>query len=208
MLKNTTVKHHPELTAIHRKSISFPSRFLHEKQLLKGKVLDFGAGHGKDVEELSNKGVNIEQYDKFYAPIFPNKKYDTIICHYVLNVVEKEEQTRVLAEVAYLLKPGGKAYFTVRKDLAKEGIRMHAIHKLPTYQCNVVLPFLSILRTKHCEIYEYQKPTESNLLMETVSVKVYTGRYGYEIVEKKRFEGKAKRAKEILNELLKSGRYK
>ncbi|NME70944.1 class I SAM-dependent methyltransferase [Flammeovirga aprica] len=207
MLKNTTVKHHPELTAIHRKSISFPSRFLHEKKFLKGEVLDFGSGHGKDTEALALLGVEIEQYDKFYAPVFPNKKYDTIICHYVLNVVEKEEQTRVLAEVSYLLKPGGKAYFTVRRDLNKEGIRIHAIHKLPTYQCNVKLPFRSLLITKHCEVYEYQKPMEEDLLMETVSIKVYARKYGIELMEKKKYNHKFEQAKMIIKDLLKSGKY-
>ncbi|MBD0404408.1 methyltransferase domain-containing protein [Flammeovirga sp. EKP202] len=207
MLKNTTVKHYPELTAIHRKSISFPSRFLLEKNLLVGKVLDFGAGHGKDVEELTLKRIDIESYDKFYIPEFPKSKYDTIICHYVLNVVDKEEQTRILAEVSYLLKPKGKAYFTVRRDLLKEGIRMHAIHKLPTYQCNVVLPFPSLFKAKHCEIYVYQKPSEENLLMETVSVKVYKSKYGFEILEKRKYAGKAQKAKVILQELLQLRKY-
>lgn len=190
MLKNTTVKHYPELTAIHRKSISFPSRFLEKNNLIEGEILDFGCGHGMDVLELRKKGFNVDQYDNFHFPHFPEKKYDVILCHYVLNVIEKEEQTRVLAEVSYLLKPGGVAYYSVRRDLAKEGLRIHAVYKKPTYQCNVVLPFESILKTKHCEIYSYQKTKDDSLLLETLNIEVYTQKG--EIVFKQKGENNQK----------------
>jgi diadenosine tetraphosphate (Ap4A) HIT family hydrolase len=59
-------------------------------------------------------------------------------------------------DVSELLKPGGKAYFTVRRDIRHEGFRVHKIHQKPTYQCLVRLPYLSVLKTESCEIYEYQ----------------------------------------------------
>ena len=59
-------------------------------------------------------------------------------------------------EVSYLLRPGGKAYFAVRRDLQQEGYRMHRLHQKMTYQCNVRLPYKSVLCNENCEIYEYQ----------------------------------------------------
>jgi diadenosine tetraphosphate (Ap4A) HIT family hydrolase len=53
------------------------------------------------------------------------------------------------------LKPGGKAYYAVRRDLKKEGFREHYIHKKPTYQCISKLPFKSIYLDESCELYEY-----------------------------------------------------
>jgi diadenosine tetraphosphate (Ap4A) HIT family hydrolase len=144
------------LTAKERSSLSFPAKLLLNKKLLLGEVLDFGCGFGKDVELLREKGVNIVGYDKHYFPKYPYKKFDTIICFYVLNVLLPEEQAYVLMEVSKLIKPKGKAYFAVRRDLRFEGFRMHKIHQKPTYQCNVKLGYKSIFKNENCEIYEYQ----------------------------------------------------
>ena len=123
---------------------------------MKGDVLDFGCGFGKDVELLKAKGINIIGYDKHYYPNYPDKKFDTIICFYVLNVLLPEEQTTVLMELSRLVKPSGRIYFALRRDLRYEGFRNHKIHQKPTYQCNVKLPFKSIFKNESCEIYEYQ----------------------------------------------------
>jgi SAM-dependent methyltransferase len=45
------------LTAIERISLSFPAKFLLDKNLLKGKILDFGCGFGNDVKLLEKKGL-------------------------------------------------------------------------------------------------------------------------------------------------------
>lgn len=143
------------LTAIERTSLSFPAQFLLAKNLLQGEILDFGCGFGNDVKVLKRKGLDITGYDHHYFPQYPNQKFDTIICFYVLNVLFPEEQANVLMEVSHLLKPGGKAYYAVRRDLKKEGFREHYIHKKPTYQCMVKLPFKPIHLDDYCEIYEY-----------------------------------------------------
>lgn len=147
---------HPHLTAIKRTAISFPTRWVMEQGLLCGAVLDFGCGHGYDTDALLAQGFDIEGYDSFYRPNYPTKRYDTILCHYVLNVLEPEAQAEVLMAVSELLKPTGVAYFTVRRDLKSEGFRMHAIYKEQTYQCNVQLPYESVYRNAHCEIYAYR----------------------------------------------------
>jgi diadenosine tetraphosphate (Ap4A) HIT family hydrolase len=151
------------LTAKERDTISFPARHLLKNNLLKGKVLDFGCGLGSDVNILKEKGVDVVGYDKFYFPQLPNDKFDTIICLYVLNVLQKEEQTEVLLKVSQLLKPGGTTYFAVRRDIKFEGFRTHKIYQKQTYQCNVVLPYKSLLLNDYCEIYEYKHINQSEL---------------------------------------------
>jgi len=144
------------LTAKERETLSFPAKLLFNKSLLVGDVLDFGCGFGKDVELLKAQGLNVVGYDKYYFPNYPTKKFDTIICFYVLNVLMQEEQANVLLEISQLLKPTGKAYFAVRRDLQFEGFRTHKIHQKPTYQCNVVLNYRSVFKNENCEIYEYK----------------------------------------------------
>lgn len=158
-LKENSFSH---LTAKERKTMSFPSKFLLNNDLLEGKILDFGCGLGKDVEALQEKGFDIIGYDPHYFPNLPKGKFDTILCHYVLNVLFQEVQSDVLMQISQLLKPSGKAYFTVRRDLTNIGFRKHAIHKKETYQCNVILPFESLFLSKSCEIYIYQPITQLN----------------------------------------------
>lgn len=155
-MENVKKNLYSHLTAKERKYLSFPAKFLLSKNLLIGDVLDFGCGFGNDVELLRKKGVSIEGYDSYYFPKDPTKKFDTIICLYVLNVLMQEEQANVLMEVSHLLKPTGKAYIAVRRDLQYEGFRIHKIHRKPTYQCNVKLGYKSILKNENCEIYEYR----------------------------------------------------
>ncbi|QSJ17731.1 HIT domain-containing protein [Nostoc sp. UHCC 0702] len=143
------------LTAIERTYLSFPAQFLLNQNLLQGKILDFGCGLGNDVKLLSQKGFDITGYDPYYFPQYPQEQFDTIICFYVLNVLFAEEQTNVLMDVSHLLKPGGKAYYAVRRDIKKEGFREHYIHKKSTYQCIVKLPYSSIYLDELREFYQY-----------------------------------------------------
>jgi diadenosine tetraphosphate (Ap4A) HIT family hydrolase len=144
------------LTAKERDTLSFPAKILLNKNVLKGDVLDFGCGFGKDVELLRSKGINIEGYDKHHFPEYPTKRFDTILCFYVLNVLLPEEQALVLMELSQLVKPNGKVFIAVRRDVHFEGFRTHKLHQKKTYQCTVVLNFKSFFRNDFCEIYEYQ----------------------------------------------------
>ena len=143
------------LTAIEREYWSFPTRYLWKNKLLKGRILDFGCGYGKDVEKLQQRGLNVEGYDPYYQPKYPQGKFDTIICFYVLNVLFPEAQEQVIMAISQLIKSTGKVYFAVRRDLKTEGFRKHYIHKKLTYQRTVKLPFKSIYIDEYCEIYEY-----------------------------------------------------
>lgn len=144
------------LTIKERKWPSFPTKELLTQKLIAGRVLDFGSGTGIDVAFLREKGFDITAYDPYYAPEYPGGKFDTILCHYVLNVLLPEEQVHVLMAVSELLAPTGRAYFTVRRDIKRPGFRTHVKHEQKVYQCNVVLPFKSVIRTEHCETYEYR----------------------------------------------------
>jgi len=152
----TLLNKYSHLTAKEREKLSFPAKLLLDKGLLLGSILDFGCGLGKDVELLKKRNLCVFGYDKHYFPIYPNARFDTIICFYVLNVLMPEEQSEVLMEVSQLLKPSGKAYFAVRRDIQFEGFRTHRIHKISTYQCNAKLNYKSIFINENCEIYEYQ----------------------------------------------------
>ena len=67
-----------------------------------------------------------------------------------------QDQAKVLYQVANLLKFGGKAYFSVRRDIKNPGFRTHFVHKVKTYQTNVLLPFKTVFKNENVEIYEYQ----------------------------------------------------
>jgi len=157
------------LTAIERTSLSFPARIIQKQNKLVGKILDFGCGIGKDVEILNKRGYDIIGYDPFYFPEFPNEKFDTILCFYVLNVLLPEEQAEVLMNVSNLLKPNGKAYFAVRRDTQYEGFRIHKLHHKETYQCIIKLGYFSIFKNENCEIYEYEHYTSLNKGKEDLS---------------------------------------
>jgi len=144
------------LTVKERKWPSYPTKQLWQMGLIQGRVLDFGCGLGTDVSFLHDNQIDAVGYDPHYAPAHPVGKFDTILCHYVLNVLLGEEQAHVLMAIAELLKPTGRAYFTVRRDIQQSGFRTHTKHDCKVYQCNVALPYKSILSAEHCEVYEYQ----------------------------------------------------
>lgn len=150
------------LTVKERKKPSLPVKVLFERKLINGSVLDFGCGLGIDVLFLRGKGFHVTGFDPYYEPSFPESKFDTIICNYVLNVLLPEEQSHVLMAISELLKPGGKAFFSVRRDIKRNGFLYNPKQKAKTYQCNVVLPYKSIFQTENCEIYQYQHYTFLN----------------------------------------------
>ena len=131
------------LTAIGRKKPSTPMLFLYSANLLNGRMLDYGCGHGFDAEYYK-----MDKYDPHYFPRFPKGKYDTVTCHYVLNVVNKETVPQIVSAVLSLLEDNGVAFFTVRRDIKKEGLTSKG-----TTQFNVVLDFEVIKETHDYCIY-------------------------------------------------------
>jgi 2-polyprenyl-3-methyl-5-hydroxy-6-metoxy-1,4-benzoquinol methylase len=99
---------------MHRSKASAPAKYLEDQGLIRGRALDYGCGRGKDAEELGT-----ESYDPYYAPELPEGRFDTILCTYVLNVVAHEEEEEIIRRMEGLLRPGGVAYITVRRDVGK-----------------------------------------------------------------------------------------
>ena len=120
----------PHLTAIKRKALSLPFRYLQEHSLLVGRVLDFGCGHGFDCDALG-----IEGYDPYWRPEKPTGTFDTIVCNYVLNVLEPDQWQAVIDEISGLQSKGGIAYITVRTDKRI----LNGFTSRGTYQCDVLL---------------------------------------------------------------------
>lgn len=130
-----------------RQSMSAPFKFLTENNLLIGRVLDFGCGKGLDAEAL-----NIERYDPYYYRKRVEGKFDTIVCNYVLNVVDTENQNKIIEAIDSLLNKGGIAYLTVRADIIQDRFTSWG-----TYQRDVRLPLPVIKATSWYRMYEYRK---------------------------------------------------
>ena len=96
---------HPYLTAIRRTRLSAPARYLLQHGLLKGRILDFGCGLGFDTDELRRQELDVTGYDCYYRPEYPEGKFDTIMCIYVLNVLELYAQAEVMMDINHLLAP-------------------------------------------------------------------------------------------------------
>lgn len=99
-------------TAIKRKAPSLPMRHLSGKNLLVGRMLDYGSGRGYDAEHFK-----MVKFDPHFAPERPSGKFNTIVCNYVLNVVDIPTQRQILDDIKSLLVEGGIAYVSVRRDL-------------------------------------------------------------------------------------------
>ncbi len=104
-------------TAIRRETASAPMRWLARNGLLRGRVLDYGCGHGEDARRFG-----LEAWDPVHRPEpAPSGLYDTVVCIYVLNVLTPAEATATARACVDLLAPGGRAYFAVRRDLPPNG---------------------------------------------------------------------------------------
>lgn len=110
-------------TAIVRGGPSAPVKFLEKQGLIKSPVLDFGSGHGEDAKWLRSKGYQVREYDPNFEGIadMPEGTYNTVLCIYVLNVLPKSDEARIIKQVQSRLRPNGMAYFAVRGDVKKSG---------------------------------------------------------------------------------------
>jgi 2-polyprenyl-3-methyl-5-hydroxy-6-metoxy-1,4-benzoquinol methylase len=121
-------------TAIFRMNASVPTRWLLGKGLIKGSVLDYGCGKGRDVDHLRGLGFKCEGYDPNHKPEPVNKLFDTVVCNYVLNTLPHSYETDVINKMRKHTKRGGTIYVSVRRDLKHEGVNCRG-----TYQRHVCL---------------------------------------------------------------------
>ncbi len=109
-------------TAIKRNKPSSIVSHLESEKLIVGEVLDYGCGRGDDLTYLDKKGYRVGGYDPHWQPAnLVSKKYDTILCTYVLNVLSVEESDIVIEKIKSLLAPNGIAYLSVRRAIKADG---------------------------------------------------------------------------------------
>jgi hypothetical protein len=73
------------LTAVERKTLQEPVKWLLDSHCLRGDILDYGCGK---CHELNNKFFKADGYDPYYRPEgIIKKQYDTIICTDVINTI-------------------------------------------------------------------------------------------------------------------------
>jgi len=120
--------------------------WIYSNKTISRDVLDYGCGKGFDF-----KFYGIDGYDPYYYPKFPEKKYDFIMCNFVLNVVEEKERQEIISNVKSLLKTEGTAFFTVRRDIKKEGLTSRG-----TEQWNVCLDMNIVFENNDFCIYEFK----------------------------------------------------
>ena len=95
------------------------------------KILDYGCGKGKIVEELAQHGVYCVAWDPNYNQIVQNKKntkavryehtlaacqdnnFDAVVCTLVLCLIPDEEVFNALSNIYYSLSNGGKLYLAI-----------------------------------------------------------------------------------------------
>ena len=144
---NMTGKTH--LTAIGRNRRSAPAAQLEEAGLIQGTVLDYGCGRGKDVEFYDNA----VGFDLYYCnnPEVLLKKYDTVICTYVANVLDLGERKRLYWMLRKLAR--GNIYITVRRNIEEDGFTSKG-----TYQETVFI----------------ENETKADLLWENSNYAIYT----------------------------------
>lgn len=119
-------------TAIKRTKPSLPLRFLIDNNLLSGNILDYGCGRGFDYNYLSSLGYSVDSYDPYWKPDGIGKvEYNTVFCNYVLNVIKTDDEiASVIKNVQNLLTKDGLAYFSVRRDLKKDGFTTRGYQRM------------------------------------------------------------------------------
>jgi len=136
-------------TAIVRKTLPLPTRWLLSQKLTHLPVLDYGCGKCHNVNPL--QWFN-------YDPFWFNSDIEclrgeiqTVVCNYVLCTLPKSEEKKILLDIQSLLTPSGVAYISVRNDKPKGG---YGKSSRGTYQRKVTLPYLFQLRkTSQYRIY-------------------------------------------------------
>lgn len=145
---------HAGKTAIRRNKMSAPTKWLLKNGDLGREdywdsfaVLDYGAGKGDDVRELGKLGFNITGYDPNHEPFKqdpPHFNYDIVLCNYVLNVTRDDDEMKEIMMLAYSrVRQGGKVFFSVRRDIKKEGKQRTGAYQRNVWPDNI---------TKECKL--------------------------------------------------------
>ena len=137
-------------TATTRSKLSAPARYLSENNLLQGRCLDYGCGKGFDCDTLGFDG-----FDPFFREDLEveDGAYDTIMCNFVLNVLQDEAQQLVLRCIERALADDGVAYISVRNDKKN----LNGYTSIGTYQTFVDLDLPVVTKTSSFVMYKLEK---------------------------------------------------
>ena len=135
-------------TAVKRDSPSQAAEVLVRLGLVRGRVLDFGCGHGFDADHFG-----WESYDPFYQPKEPTGEFDTVVCTLVLNALSRNNRAKAIEKIRGLLAADGVAYLGVARNVPVTG-KMGVHHSLQNY---VVLTLPSVFADDKLEIYALRK---------------------------------------------------
>lgn len=119
-----------------------PIRWLTLQGWTWGRKLDFGCGR------FRTNGFYC--YDPNWYPELPKGKFDVITCCYVLNVLNREQQKKVMYQIENLLTEEGNAFYVVRRDLPLEGRQGRGC-----WQSYVTLPLPIVHENRYRVIYQY-----------------------------------------------------
>lgn len=119
--------------------------------MIHGHVLDFGCGKCAEVNARvlnTAPGIgSVTSYDPFYAPDAlvrsKRKKFDVVLCNYVLCTLPKSEELLVLKTIQPYLSDSGIALISVRNDVPRGG---YGLSSKGTYQRRVEIEYLYELR--------------------------------------------------------------
>lgn len=148
-------------TAIHRKQISAPMSWLYVNNYIKvgDTILDFGCGYGTDKKLLAKRGINIHGYDKNHDNNVHRisgyyNQYDVVTCNYVFNVVDQDEQIKILRIIHSILKNMQSiVYISVRRDIKKDYVNRNGVT-----QSIVTLPHADIIHEERGRYIIYAIP--------------------------------------------------
>lgn len=150
------MKHKSYLTAITRKTLPAPTRWLIKNEFVREAdpyTLDYGCGKCGDTNPHS-----WTSYDPHYEPLDTSKltgKYGRIICNYVLCTLPAEERLAVLQDIQRCLHVDGLAFISVRNDKPKQG---WGLSSKGTYQGRVEhLPGTLVYKNSQFRIYMLRK---------------------------------------------------
>jgi SAM-dependent methyltransferase len=133
--------------AVRRGTVSKTARFLGERGLLRGRVLDYGCGFGFDAERFG-----WEAYDPHYRQKPPDGLFDTIVCNHVANMLTRDSRQKLFQAIHALLAPQGKAYMSVSRKIPRSG-KVAMRKRIQNY---VVLTMPSLFRDDELEIYRLE----------------------------------------------------